>query len=64
MPRVDLIDTIDDIIEIAQSDSHTIFVWQGSLFQQRFLDATPEERLFYAIGQHLRKYAFTLKYFK
>ena len=55
VPHEQLIDTVQDIFRVAQTDSHTIFVRNNSIFQKRFLDATPNEHLFYAIGQHLNR---------
>lgn len=49
------IDTIENIAQIARSDSHFILVRRQSTYSRRFTHASPDAGLFYAIGQHIRR---------
>src|SRR5699024_1387378 len=49
------IDSIEDLIEVANSDSYQIVPPKSALMTPQLLNADKQDRLFYAIGQHLNR---------
>lgn len=55
------IDSIEDLIEVANSDSHQIVLSKASLLRQLILSSNKKDRLFYSIKKHLNRTESKLK---
>ncbi len=49
------IDSIEDLIEVANSDSFQVILTKNSLLHQQIMTSNKDDCLFYAIGQHINR---------
>lgn len=50
------VDTVEDILQVAENGQHRILVRQNSILLPAFAKAARDDRLFYAIGRHINRY--------